>query len=425
MDPSQIIQLIVIIILLMLSAFFSSAETAFTAANRIYLRTLAEDGNKKAILVINILDHQKKMLSTILIGNNVVNIAASSLTTTFAATVFDSFAIGIAAGILTILVIIFGEITPKTVATLKADSMSLRYARIIYCLMIAFTPLVIIVETLANIFMKLMGIDPDKKAPAITENELRTIVDVSHEEGVIESEERRMVNNVFDFGDSQAKDVMIPRIDMTVADIESSYEDLVAIFRQEKYTRIPIFEGETDNVVGIINIKDLFLFDSDKEFNVRDIIRQPYYTYEFKKTSDLLAELRKTSNNVTIVIDEYGSTVGMITLEDLLEEIVGEIRDEYDYDETDPIVRINDSEFLLEGTAKLDDINELFDVELESEDYDSIAGLLIERFDRFPNVGDELQIDNMRFIIEKVSKNRIDSVRVYITVSRTQEPETI
>ncbi|MGN0481828.1 MAG: HlyC/CorC family transporter, partial [Lachnospiraceae bacterium] len=371
-------------------------------------------------------DHQKKMLSTILIGNNVVNIAASSLTTTFAATVFDSFAIGIAAGILTILVIIFGEITPKTVATLKADSMALGYARIIYCLMFAFTPLVVIVETLANIFMKLMGIDPDKKAPAITENELRTIVDVSHEEGVIESEERRMVNNVFDFGDSQAKDVMIPRIDMTVADIESSYEDLVTLFRQEKYTRIPIFEGETDNVVGIINIKDLFLFDSDKDFHVRDIIRQPYYTYEFKKTSDLLAELRKTSNNVTIVIDEYGSTVGMITLEDLLEEIVGEIRDEYDYDETDPIVRINDSEYLLEGTAKLDDINELFDIELESEDYDSIAGLLIERFDRLPNVGDELQIDNMRFIIEKVSKNRIDSIRVYITVPKTTlEPETI
>lgn len=428
MDPSQIIQLIIIFILLILSSFFSSAETAFTTANRIALRSLADDGNKRAELVIRILDHQKKMLSTILIGNNIVNIVASSLTTTFAAAVFDSFAIGIATGILTILVLIFGEITPKTVATLNADSMALKYARVIYSLMLIFTPLVIIVETLANIFMKIIGIDPNKKAPTITENELRTIVDVSHEEGVIESEERRMVNNVFDFGDSQAKDVMIPRIDMTVADIESTYDELIELFRKEKYTRIPIYEGDTDNVIGIINFKDLFFIESKDNFFVKDILRQPYYTYEYMQTSDLLSELRKTSNNVTIVIDEYGSTVGMITLEDLLEEIVGEIRDEYDEDEADSIVKINDYEYLLQGTAKLDDINELFNESLEdsleSEEYDSIAGLLIERFDCFPNVGDELKINNLRFIVEKVSKNRIEAVRLYMTVSKTPEPET-
>lgn len=425
MSPSQTIQLIIIIILLLLSAFFSSAETAFTTANRIYLRTLADSGNKRALLVLKILDNSGKMLSAILIGNNIVNIAASSLTTTLATSLFNSFAVGIATGLLTVLVLIFGEITPKTAATINPDSIALRYSKAIYGLMVVFTPLIFIIEKLAFGVMRILGIDPNKKAHSMTESELRTIVDVSHEEGVIESEERRMVNNVFDFGDSQAKDVMIPRIDMTVADVESSYDDIVTLFRKEKYTRIPIYEGDIDNVIGIINVKDLLLYSSSEEFCVRDILREPYYTYEYKQTADLLAELRKTSNNVTIVIDEYGSTVGMITLEDLLEEIVGEIRDEYDEDETDPIIHINDSEYLLEGSTKLDDINELLDAHLASEDYDSIAGLIIEQLDRFPDVGDELKIDNLKFIVEGVNKNRIDSIRLYIMVPKTQEPETI
>ncbi len=425
MSPSQTIQLIIIIILLLLSAFFSSAETAFTTANRIYLRTLADSGNKRALLVLKILDNSGKMLSAILIGNNIVNIAASSLTTTLATSLFNSFAVGIATGLLTVLVLIFGEITPKTAATINPDSIALRYSKAIYGIIVVFTPLIFIIEKLAFGVMHVLGVDPNKKAHSMTESELRTIVDVSHEAGVIESEERRMVNNVFDFGDSQAKDVMIPRIDMTVADVESSYDDIVTLFRKEKYTRIPIYEGDIDNVIGIINVKDLLLYNSSEEFCVRDILREPYYTYEYKQTADLLAELRKTSNNVTIVIDEYGSTVGMITLEDLLEEIVGEIRDEYDEDETDPIIHINDSEYLLEGGTKLDDINELLDAHLASEDYDSIAGLIIEQLDRFPDVGDELKIDNLKFVVEGVNKNRIDSIRLYIIGSKTQEPETI
>lgn len=424
MDPSNVIQLVIVFVLLALSAFFSSAETAFTTANKIRLRSLADEGNKKAALALKISGDSGKMLSAILIGNNIVNIAASSLTTTFALNVFGPIATGIATAILTVLVLIFGEITPKTAATCKSDSIVLAYARVVNFIIFIFTPVIFVINTLANLVMKLLRIDPNAKGSSITETELRTIVDVSHEEGVIESEERRIINNLFDFGDSQAKDVMIPRIDMTVADVNSTYDDIVAIFRQEKYTRIPIFEESIDNVIGIINVKDLLLYDSSDDFNIHEILREAYYTYEHKNVSELMAELRKTTNSITIVIDEYGSTVGMITLEDLLEEIVGEIRDEYDFDEKDPIQRVSDTEFLLEGTTKLDDINELLEINLRSNDYDSIAGLIIEELDRFPVSGDVCMIKNVKLVVEEVNKNRIDSVRLYLDNSTTETPAT-
>ena len=325
-DPS-VLQCIILIILLILSAFFSSAETALTTVNKIRLRSMMEEGNKRAGTVIKITDNSGKMLSAILIGNNIVNLTASSLSTTLTQTLFGNQYIAYATGILTLVVLIFGEITPKTISTLYAEKISLVYAPVISFFMWILTPFIWIINNLSLIVLKLIHVNPNNKAAAITENELRTIVEVSHEEGVIETEEKKMITNVFDFGDSQARDVMIPRIDMTFANIDNTYNEIIEIFRAEKYTRLPVYEDTTDNVIGIINVKDLLLYDSHEDFNVRDILREPYYAYEFKKTSELMEELKKTSNNITIVLDEYGSTVGMITLEDLLEEIVGEIRD--------------------------------------------------------------------------------------------------
>ena len=415
MAPGDIVQIFIVIILLLLSAFFSSAETALTTVNRVRMRTLADDGNKKAQRVLDITDNKAKMLSAILIGNNVVNLSASSLLTTLATNLFGSQWIALSTGVLTFLILIFGEISPKTFSTFKAEKISLAYSGIISGLMWILTPVIFIVNKFAMGFLLLLGVDSREKGQSFTEDELRTIVDVSHEEGVLEHEEHEMINNVFDFGNSRARDVMIQRIDMTCASIDSTYDEIIDIFRAEKYTRLPIYKDSIDNVIGIINVKDLLLYSPGDDFHVSEILREPYYTYEFKKTSELMEELKKTSNNITIVLDEYGSTVGMISLEDLLEEIVGEIRDEYDEDEEDCITKINDNEYQLNGMTKLDDLNELLDTDYESEDYDSVSGLVIDKLERLPHDGDEVELDNARIVVDHIEKNRIDKMHLYIT----------
>lgn len=427
MDPSVAIQFIVLIVLLLLSAFFSSAETSLVTVNQIRMRSLADEGNKKAARVLKITSNSSKMLSAILIGNNIVNIFASSLATTITLQLWGNKFVSLTTGILTLLVLIFGEITPKTIATSHAEKIAMAYSGVISLLIKVLTPVIFIINKLANGFLFILGLDPSKKAASITEDELRTIVDVSHEEGVIEKEERQMIKNVFDFGDSQAKDVMIPRIDMTCISIDSRYDEIISVFRTDKYTRLPVYENSVDNVIGIINVKDLLLCADKASFNVRDILRKPYYTYEFKKTSELMEELKKTSNNFTIVIDEYGSTVGMITLEDLLEEIVGEIRDEYDGDEVDDIIKVNDTEYIFSGTARLNDIEEyieLPDIETDHEsDYDSISGFIIDSLKRLPVLGDEVTIGNLRFVVEGCTKNRITKVHAYILDTKKEPDE--
>ncbi len=411
MDSSDVIQLIVIIVLLLLSAFFSSAETALTTSNKIRLRSMAEEGNKRAKKVLEITDDSGKMLSAILIGNNIVNLSSASLATTLATKIFGSAGAGIATGILTVLVLIFGEISPKTFATIHADKISLAYAGVISGLMKLLTPIIIIINKLALGFLILLRVDASGAQNTMTEDELRTIVDVSHEEGVIETEEREMINNVFDFGDAQAKEIMVPRIDMTFADINSSYYDLLEIFREDKYTRLPVYEDSTDNVVGIINMKDLLLYEDKEHFSIRNIMRKPYYTYEHKNTAELLLEMRKSSINIAIVLDEYGATAGLITLEDLLEEIVGEIRDEYDMDEEDPIQKINDLEYIVQGSLNLNTLHDMLDLELVSEDYDSIGGYLIGLLDHLPKVGESITTpEGIFFRVEDMEKNRINKI---------------
>lgn len=372
---------------------------------------MAEEGNKRAKKVLEITDDSGKMLSAILIGNNIVNLSSASLATTLATKIFGSAGAGIATGILTVLVLIFGEISPKTFATIHADKISLAYAGVISGLMKLLTPIIIIINKLALGFLILLRVDASGAQNTMTEDELRTIVDVSHEEGVIETEEREMINNVFDFGDAQAKEIMVPRIDMTFADINSSYYELLEIFREDKYTRLPVYEDSTDNVVGIINMKDLLLYEDKEHFSIRNIMRKPYYTYEHKNTAELLLEMRKSSINIAIVLDEYGATAGLITLEDLLEEIVGEIRDEYDMDEEDPIQKINDLEYIVQGSLNLNTLHDMLDLELVSEDYDSIGGYLIGLLDHLPKVGESITTpEGIFFRVEDMEKNRINKI---------------
>lgn len=414
MDSGDVTQLIILIILLMLSAFFSSAETALTTVNRIRIRSLADDGSKRAKTVLKITDNSGKMLSAILIGNNIVNVAAASITTSLAYSLGGS-AVAIANAVITIAILLFGEITPKTTATIHAEKLALIYAPIISIFMKIMTPVIFIINGLSNAVLLLLRIDPNAKNQTMTENELRTIVDVSHEDGVIESDEKEMIYNVFDLGDAKAKDVMVPRVHVTFADVNTTYEELIEIFREDKFTRLPIFEGSTDNVIGTINMKDLLLFDNTKEFHIRDILREAYFTYEYKNISELLVEMREASFNIAIVLDEYGDTAGLITLEDILEEIVGEIHDEYDENEEDFIKEIGEREYMIEGSTNLDDLNDRLDLQLESEDYDSLGGFIIEHLDRLPEEGDSITTeDGLRLVVESLDKNRIESVHAYL-----------
>ena len=414
MDSSDYIQLLILILLIGLSAFFSSAETALTTVNKIRIRNLAEAGDKSAVTLTKVLEDQGKMLSAILVGNNVVNLTASSMSTTLAMNIWSNKAVGIATGVLTLVILVFGEISPKTISTLYSEKISLKYAKIIYLFMTVMTPVIYAVNVLSSGFLRLVHVDPNRKQEAITEDELRTIVEVSHEEGVIESEEKKIINNVFDFGDSVAKDIMVPRIDMAMVEVGATYDELIDIFREEKYTRMPVYEETTDNVIGIINMKDVLLIDRNEEFHVRDLLREPLYTYEYKNTAELMVEMRQTSNNMIIVLDEYGATAGMITLEDLLEEIVGEIRDEYDEDEEQALVEVGPGEYVVEGSMKLDDLNDQLDLELESEDYDSIGGLIIGQLDRLPEEGESVVCDGIRLVVDRLDKNRIDRVHMYL-----------
>lgn len=293
--------------------------------------------------------------------------------------------------------------------------MSLIYAPVISIFMKLMTPAIWVINGLSLGVLFLLRIDPNDKNRTMTETELRTIVDVSHEDGVIESDEKEMIYNVFDLGDARAKDVMVPRVHVTFADVESSYKELLEIFREDKFTRLPVFEETTDNVIGTINMKDLLLFDSSRKFHVRDILREAYFTYEYKNISELLVEMRQASFNIAIVLDEYGETAGLITLEDILEEIVGEIHDEYDENEEDFVREISPREYVIEGSMNLDDLNDRLDLSLESEDYDSLGGFIIEHLDRLPEVGDAITTkDHIRLVVETLDKNRIENVHVYL-----------
>lgn len=414
MDSGDATQIIILIVLLALSAFFSSAETALTTVNRIRIRTLADEGKKSAETVLKITDDSGKMLSAILIGNNIVNLSAASLTTTLAYS-FGGPWVAAASAVLTVAILLFGEITPKTMATIHAERMSLVYAPIISTFMKIMTPAIWVINGMSLGVLFLLRVDPNDRKRAMTETELRTIVDVSHEDGVIESDEKEMIYNVFDLGDAKAKDVMVPRVHVTFADAESSYEELIELFREDKFTRLPVFEENTDNVIGTINMKDLLLFDNSKEFHVRDILREAYFTYEYKNISELLVEMRQASFNIAIVLDEYGETAGLITLEDILEEIVGEIHDEYDENEEDFVKKVGRAEYVIEGSMNLDDLNERLELSLESQDYDSLGGFIIEHLDRLPEAGDSvITEDGIKLVVETLDKNRIENVHVYL-----------
>ena len=414
MDSDLWIQILELIVLLALSGFFSSAETSMVSVSKIRLRTLEEEGDKKAALALKILENQSKMLSAILIGNNLVNTSAASIASLIAYS-FGGAAVSIATFIITFLILVFGEITPKTWATINADKLAIAYAPAVSLLMKILTPVIWFVNLFSSAILKLMGIKDSDKNQSMTESELRTIVDVSHEEGVIEEDEKDMINKVFDLGDAKAKEVMVPRVHVVMAEENSTYKDLLAIFREEKFTRIPIYKEKIDNIVGIVNMKDLLMYDDFSHFDMQKILRKPKFTYENKKVSELLMEMKESTFNLAIVMDEYGEFSGIVTLEDIIEEIVGDVQDEYDAHEEENIVKLNNQTYDVKGYLSLHDLNDYLDLDLDSEDFDSIGGLVIDTLGRLPQTNDETILPNgIRIKVLKVEKNRIESVRLIL-----------
>lgn len=424
MDLSDAAQPIILFILLLLSSFFTVSEAALNTVNKLRIRTLADDDVSGAKLAGKLIEEPRKMLGAISFGKNVAKLSASAMAAMMAFDYWGIQWVGLAVGILIFLFLIFASIIPRTIASINPEKAALFVAGPIYLLTKLLSPIVLILTIICNGLFKLFGIDVKAKTAPITEDELRTLLDYSHEEGVIESEERQMITNVVDFGDSLAKDVMVPRTDIAFANVEFNYDELVAAFSEEKYSRMPVYSETRDNVIGIVNLKDVFFYNgSTKTFSIVDIMREPYFTYEYKKTSELLIEMRRSSISLAIVLDEYGATVGLITIEDLLEEIVGEIRDEYDEDEEDSIKAISENEYIVDGYTKLDEINETLGLDLESDDYDSIAGHIIYLLDHLPEEGESVEENNVVFTVASVDKNRVDKVHILIKKDEDEEKE--
>lgn len=413
MSPSDSWQLILLVVLLCFSSFFSASETALMSLSKIRVRHLVEENVKGASLIQKLINDPSKLLGAILIGNNAVNIGASSLMTAMFLAKFGEAGVGIATAVMTIVVLIFGEITPKSLAAQNSEKVSFAVSKPIAVITVILSPFIRIMTFITGFLIRFLGGKANGNQISITEDELKTIVNVSHEEGVLEVEERTMIHNVFNFGDTMAKDVMTPRTNMISIDVNCTYAELTEMFKTEQFSRVPVYEESFDNIIGIVTIKDfVFNIEDTSDFHMEKYLRKPFFTYEFKLTTDLLSEMRAARAQIAIVLDEYGGTAGIVTIEDLIEEIVGEIVDEYDEIERD-IVVIREDEYVIDGSTRIEDVNDMIGKHIESEHFDTIGGYVIEIVGKLPAEGDIIENEGIKFIIERVDKNRVEQIRIH------------
>ncbi len=394
-------QIIILIILLFLSGFFSSAETALFSISKAKARHLAKEKGMANTLIKKMKGDQHKLLATILIGNNVANVGASALATAITINIVSSNAVGITTGIMTLLILIFGEIFPKSIATRNNILIARLVIFPIYWLSIIFLPIIAFLNFIPKLTGKIKG------KPKITEEELLTFVEVVEEEGEIGKEEKEFIHNIFEFDDTNASEIMTPRGDMFVveADKKLKIEDIV----KPGFTRIPVIEEDMDHVIGILNIKDLFLHQStcDEAIDVRKIMRKPYFIPEYVKLDSLLHQFKKRKDHLAIVVDEHGGVSGLITLEDALEEIVGEISDETDKDETH-ITRIRKNEWIVLGKSDIDEVNEKVNMNIpDLKEYDTFSGYVLDKIERIPLEKEEIQMGDFTITVKEMDGNRI------------------
>ncbi|UCE56288.1 MAG: HlyC/CorC family transporter [Desulfobacterales bacterium] len=394
-------QIVVLSFLLVLSGFFSSAETALFSISKAKAIHLAKEKGITNALIKKMKDDPHRLLSTILIGNNLVNVGASAIATAITIKLVSSNAVGIATGIMTFLILIFGEIFPKSIATRN----NILIARIvifpIYWLSILFYPIIVFL----NFIPKLTG--KIKRKPKVTEEELMTMVEVVEEEGEIKEEEKELIHNIFEFDDTNASEIMTPRADMFVVDVDEEFklEEVV----KSGFTRIPVIEGDIDHVIGMLNVKDLLMHQatSSDKVDVRKIMREPYFVPENKKLDNLLQEFKKRKQHMAIVVDEHGGVSGLITLEDALEEIVGEIIDETDKFEPH-IVKIKPNEWSVLGKSEIDEVNEKINMSIpDSKGYDTFSGYVLDQIGRIPQEKEEISIGDFIVTVKEMEGNRI------------------
>lgn len=413
MTAVHIAQILALLFLLGLSAFFSASETAIFSVNKMKIRHMAEEGNPRAVLTRRLMEQPNRLISTILIGNNVVNIGATALATTLFISFFEESGAGIATAVMTVLVLVFGEITPKTLAAKRAEYLSLKISGTINVLGIILSPIIKILNYITSFIIKVFGGVPLEN-PLITEEELRMMVNVGQEEGFIDADEREMIDSIFEFDDTLVREVMVPRIDMVAISIGESLEDIGNLVIEVGHSRIPVYETTIDNIVGVIYAKDLLkplIACEASSTNIGELMRPAYYVPESKRVRDLFEELRMEKIHMAIVLDEYGGTAGLVTIEDLIEEIVGDIQDEYDREEQN-IVSLPDGTLLVDARTPIYEINEILELDLPDEEYDTISGLVFHSLGRLPAEGQELDIADLHIVVDKLAGRRIAKLRL-------------
>ena len=410
----MILDITLLCLCLVASAFFSASETSLMSVNRIRLRHLVENNVKNAKATQDLID-SPTLLGSILIGNNMVNIGASAIATSLAIQIWNKKGVGIATVFMTVVILIFGEITPKSIAVEFSEKIALKITPFMRMLVKIFTPIVMIFNLITKLFLKLFGDDVKSKKPFITEEELKTMVEVSTQEGVLESDEKEMIDNIFEFGDLRVSDVMVQRMDIMSIDVNENFNAVVKAFGPKKFSRLPVYEDTIDNIIGVLYAKDLFFISEDerKKFDIKKYMRTPIFTYEFIKISDFFKEMQGEQVHMAIALDEYGGVAGIITMEDIIESILGDINDEYDVDDDSEIVFVKDNEYVIKGNVRLEDINETVGTNLESEDFESIGGLILGYLGKLPKTGEVIKYGNLKFVIEKVDKSRIMKVRLF------------
>jgi putative hemolysin len=409
---------LIIAVCLILIAILSSSEVAFIAANRIKMKHLSEKGNKKADTVLKIRKEHDKLFSAVILSGNLFTVLATSVGTALALNLFGADAgIMIATIIMTLLTVVFGELAPKTFAVSNAERIALAMAKPIEIYIRAISPLVMIFNRLSNFIISMTGGETKPAPQMLTEEEMKAMISIGEEEGTLEKDEKKMLHNVFEFGDKRVSEAMLPRTEIISIAEDAVVADVLALVSEKGFSRYPVIKETVDNITGMMYVKDILRNMAKEEVtpqtSIKRFVRDTYYVPESKMVTALLDDMQKNKFQIAIIVDEYGGTAGLITLEDMIEEIVGEFQDEFEAIEAEKEVEIVDeSTFVVSGSTSIDEINELIGVELESEEFNTIGGLLFGLFGHLPKVGEQIRSKNIRFLILEMESKKIEKIKI-------------
>lgn len=412
MEPSDTWPLLLALISLLLSAFFSAMQASLLTLSRSRHRFFPEEEQPAMAFLQQSIEQPDRIQGTLLSANILCNMLIAVMLAWFFHVRWGvPGAIG-GVAIAVILVVLFGEVLPKSLASDHPKKMLTRYHLLLRAMLLLFSPLYFLILPVSKGILKIFGVERTISESFPSAEEIKSLVDASHEEGMLENEEKDMIYNVFEFGDSQVDDIMTPRTDVISIDVTTPYEEILTLFRAEQFSRMPVYRETIDDIIGVLYIKDLLLLGASADnFSCEHIMREPYFTYEFVKSRELFKDMREKRVPIAIVLDEYGGTSGIVTTEDLVETIVGDINDEYD-DEEEDIRELSEGEFLVEGATRIDDVNEMLGLEIVTEEFDSIGGFLLGEMGGLPEEGEELSVGDVTFRIEKIEKNRIEELRI-------------